>query len=457
MADWLARPRWQEPLLAGLCAGLVFLTKPDIFLALMACCAVALALHWHKGGKLPVAMKAAGWFGLTMIAPPLFFFLFFLRVEDWLTSLRSVVFGWLPLFVPEVRNNPFYVRFRGMDQPLMHLGVMATHFLSAALVIVLYAILFRGLGRWRAGRDHWRWAVWLVLVLPLLQWALIFRWIHCGSSLPLWCLAALVLLGWQLKVSPGSKQFAFLFLWTIFALLIMSKLGVDARIWHCGFALAMPAFVITLYLLLWLLPSLLEAQYQVPGKYLRAMFTLILLAAFYLLFHYSESWYQYKHQPIGHGGDKILVFGPSVDYGDRVKLALDWVEKNVPANGTLAVLPSGVTLNYLSRRINPTPCLFWDPNSMAIWGQAAMTSRFESTPPDYVLLVEQDQSEFGVGYFGSYPGYGVELMQWINQNYKVAVLFGDVPLRNGGFGIEILQRLAPETHRNSTTVEQHSP
>jgi hypothetical protein len=151
--------------------------------------------------------------------------------------------------------------------------------------------------------------------------------------------------------------------------------------------------------------------------------------------------YRQKGLAIGQEADRIVTFGPSYDVGEIFKSALNWVETNVPTNGTLAVIPGGVTLNYLSRRINPTPCLFWDPNVMALFGQQRMTSLFEQNAPDYIVLIEQDQRDLGVGYFGSYPGYGVDIMQWINKNYQTVQLIGSEPLRDGNFGIKILRRL----------------
>ena len=455
LSDWLARPRWRVAVLAGFCAGLVFLTKPDIFLSLAAVGIATLALHWLNRRETGLALKSLAGFGLAMLTPLLFFFLFFLRVEDYRMSLRSVVFGWLPLFEPAVRNNPFYVKFRGMDDPLGHLQEMATHFLCAALVIGLYAIILRSLNRWKSSVV--KWGAWLILMLPLLFWAFRFNWTSCGSSLPLWCLTILIILGWRLKTTPGARKFTFPFLWSVFALVLMSKMGLFARIWHCGFALVMPAFVITVYFLLWLLPGLQERRFQVPAKYLRATFVLTLLAGFMLLFNRSQEWYHLKGETVGRDGDKIVTFGPSVDVSEGIKVALDWVDKNVPPDGTLAVLPSGVMLNYLSGRINPTPCLFWDPNSMAVFGQATMTARFKAAPPDYVLVLEQDQSEFGVKYLGGTPGYGVELMQWIKQNYKAAVIIGNEPLRDGHFGVEIFKRLPPATPGMNEDVRQNQP
>ena len=97
-----------------------------------------------------------------------------------------------------------------------------------------------------------------------------------------------------------------------------------------------------------------------------------------------------------------------------MQLALEWIEKNVPPDGTLAVLPEGTTINYLSRRVNPTPCLDWTPTVLTAFGQAGMTAAFEKNPPDYIFLVERDTSEFGIGYFGAFAGLRrrIDAMDW---------------------------------------------
>jgi len=215
-----------------------------------------------------------------------------------------------------------------------------------------------------------------------------------------------------------------------------------SRVWHYGFVLAMPAAITAIFLLFWLLPVLLEKKYNVDPRPFRLTVWLALMIGFGVLVRDSESWYTTKDLAVGQGGDRIVAFDPRLNpAGAGVQLALAWIEKNVPPDGTLAVLPEGTTLNYLSRRMNSTPCLDWTPTVLTAFGQAGMTAAFEKNPPDYIFLVERDTSEFGVGYFGRSPGYGVELMQWIGENYQPVSLIGHEPLANGLFGIEILKRL----------------
>ena len=117
----------------------------------------------------------------------------------------------------------------------------------------------------------------------------------------------------------------------------------------------------------------------------------------------------------------------------------------MPAHATLAVVPEGVMLNYLMRRVNPTPDLFWDPNALAIFGQTRMTADFEKNPPDYIFLVDRDFSEFGVGNFGASPDFGLPLMQWMQKNYQTEAVMGHEPLKNGLFGIEILKHMPAQS------------
>jgi hypothetical protein len=246
------------------------------------------------------------------------------------------------------------------------------------------------------------------------------------------------------KELSGEREMAFPLLWSVFGLVLLAKLGLFSRIWHYGFVLAMPAAVTAIYLLFWLLPVLLGKKYDVDPRPFRLAVWLALMVGFGVLFGDSESWYAAKTLAVGRGGDRILAFDPRLNpAGEGVNRALAWLEENAPRAGTLAVLPEGASINYLSRRANPTPCLDWTPTVLSAFGQSGMTAAFETNPPDYIFLVERDTSEFGVGYFGHSSGYGVDLMQWIGKHYQPVHLIGQEPLRNGLFGIEIWKRFPP--------------
>jgi hypothetical protein len=326
---------------------------------------------------------------------------------------------------------------------------MAAHFIFVVMMTAIYALAFRyGM----ESRFKWvkpSWLVWPLLIAPLLILAVVWNWVDCGRSLPLLGLCACVLLAVNYKKAAPGPAAIFPLLWNVFGLALLSKLGLLARIWHYGFALAMPAFAGAVYLFVWLLPLLLEQKYRVRPHLFRVTACLVLLIGFVHLFLRSESYYALKNLPVGSDGDKIMAYGLTVDpFHGNVEIALTWVEENVPPDATLTVLPEGAMINYLSRRVNPTPHLTWFPPVMAVFGQTNMTAAFEKNSPDYVLVIARGASEFGVGFFGYDPRYGMELMQWINDHYDRVYPAPDpagksAPREQSFFELQILKRHPP--------------
>jgi len=322
--------------------------------------------------------------------------------------------------------------------------VLAMQTIFVAVASTFYAAAFRLTQTLKSNPQ--KNLVFVLLIIPLVYGACRFDWFGCGSALPFLGFVTCVLLRDNYKTLPAANHPAFPLLWSVFGLLLLLKLGLFPRIWHYGFALAMPTAVSAIYLLLWLLPRLLENKFQVPARIFRATIWLILLIGIGSLLHQSKSYFSAKNLAVGEDGDRIMAFGPDGNSVEarHTKAALAWIETNVPPDATLAVLPEGVMLNYLSRHINPTPDLDWNPTMFPVFGQDKMTAAFEKNPPNYVILVNWNAFEFGIGGpFGQFPGYGVDVMHWIETHYKTAQLFGSEPLqKNRLFGIKILKRLS---------------
>jgi hypothetical protein len=445
LSDWVGKQKFRYLFAAGFCFGLVFLTKPEIFVALAAGVIAAFVLAYVTLRQGSFLAKSTAAFLVSAVIPVVGFFLYFLHREDWRDSLYSATFAWAPLWLTPVARGHYYLWCAGLDMPVYHLCQMAIHFLCVALLVALYARLFQygtGLGSKRI--------TWLVLVIPLLAAAGWFNWMNCGASLPWLSLTACVLLLRNYRTLSVERNLTFPLLWSVFGLVLLAKLGLFSRIWHYGVVLAMPAAVTAIFLLFWLLPVLLEKRHKVDPRPFRRAVWLALMIGFGVLVYDSESWYTAKTLAVGQGGDRIITFDPHLDpTGTGVQMALAWIDQNVPREGTLAVLPEGTTINYLSRRVNPTPCLDWTPTVLTAFGQANMTAAFEKKPPDYICLVTRDMAEFGVGSFGGSPDYGGEVMQWVGKNYQPVYQIGKEPLRSGMFGIEILKRQSSGRSENS--------
>ena len=503
LSDWISTRNFRWAILAGFCSGLVFLTKPEIFLALAVTGIAALGLGCSLFRNLWFAVKSGGAFLVSAVLPPLFFFFYLLRFENWHDALRSVVFAWVPVLNHAVLQNPYYQSWMGLDQPYLHIinllvqsalvmavtifyaaafGLMkaqtqdwtriqqrvvpvfapvllillvkhwhpgggalpASFMFKVACLCLLLAIgtflLGKAASRWRPGVYRSPWAFVLILMAPLLTVAYAIDWIDCGYSLPLLSLVCCALIYWNRHTLAAQQKFAFPLLWTVFGLVMLSKLGFFPRIWHYGFILAMPAFVSAIYCLLWLIPVTLETKWRVRPFLFRVAVWLVLMLGFVSLFRQSEENYARQNISVGAGNNQMFASEFFLDHAKEFNTALDWIQRNVPKNATLAALPEGASLNFLTGRINPTPCLFWDHNVMAVFGETAMNSAFEQSPPDYVVIIDRNFGNLDPTPFGS-PGYDQDVMRWIQQNYQTQILIGHEPLKHEGFGIKILKRL----------------
>ena len=308
---------------------------------------------------------------------------------------------------------------------------MFIQFFGLAIVVAAAALLCRR----RVNRS-----LPVLAAIGLAALAPMFDWSECGQCLPVVCLALLTLLLWRAKVSGLEPSAVFPLLWTCFSLGMLIKLGLFSRVWHYGFVLGMPAFLSAIYLLLWLLPRELE-RYNVQPVFLRGLIWAPLMIGLAQLTAHAMMPYAGKTVAVGAGADKMWVCNPQYRPDDTdMIMALQWMETNAPPQATLAVLPVGTMLNYLSRRTNPTRNPFWTPAEIAAFGRQEMTDDFIRHSPDYIILIGMDFAGFGETYFGMSERCGRDLMQWINSHYEQKSLIGDDWLRTGRFGLKIFQK-----------------
>jgi hypothetical protein len=481
LSRWVLEGKQRFAAAAGFCLGLVFLTKPEVFAAVTLAFAASFLLGAADRGAL-CAVKAAGSALVAALIPLAGFVVWFHRAESWHDSFRSTAFAWVPLLNSSVSQQFFYQWCLGLDAPRYHLRMMLVHFSVLSVVVSVLVLLLRQ----NLNTTAKRLCAFGVLAL-LLALGTGLDWVDCGRSLPVLCLTLCLTLGTALarklpKRSPslggprsaqrsansghpsgggvgnslgqgegepsfqlhGSIPPVFPFLCSVFGLGLLAKLGLYPRIWHYGFALAMPAFVSAIFLFLWRLPIWFE-KFNVNRRLFRLAVTLLLGVGFLRLFVQSLQIYATKTVLVGHGQDTIFAQPKSIDpSADAVRTALAWLDKNASPNASLAVLPEGIMLNYLSRHVNPTRYLVWNPAELASFGQQTMTDSFRSHPPDYVILVHRDASEYGAAFFGQRQSFGADLLEWITANYQPVYLIGHEPLRNSLFGIKILKRVAAE-------------
>jgi hypothetical protein len=449
LAKWTATRRSSAALAAGFCCGLVFLTKPEVFVAAAAAVLASLILAWRVTGRSSAAFKGLGLMVLSGSVPLLAFLAYFLRFANFQQSLRWTCGAWAPMLNGAVSKSPFYKWCMGLQNPgpAPHLYRMFGNYLVLALIVWLCALVFRRRGQTR--RDAF---VFLLTAAPLAWLSWQYDWVEGVHCLPLVCLTMLALLVWRAGKAGWNPSFVFMALWTVFSLVLLAKLGLWPRLWHYGFVLAMPAFLTGICLLVHLAPALLQ-RFGVAANWWRALACILLLTGCLQLILFSKFNYQKRTVQVAEGADMLYTIRPEVDANGILKgdahsangaimgAALSWMEANTSSNSTMAVIPAGVMLNYMLRRPNPTPYLRWNPPEMAVYGQSNMIRAVEQSKPDYILLVGMDTSEFGVDYFGDTESFGRELVQWIHRAYQPVCLVGHDWNKDHQFGIEVFKRI----------------
>lgn len=420
----------------GFCIGLASLTKPEVFLALAITVCAGLLLFWCAKKRGRFLLHSMGAMAAGAIVPPAAFFIYFWREMDFRCAWRAVCGGWIPVLTTPTPANPYFRWCMGLDAPTEHLRQMLAQSLVLTVLVAAIALLCRR----RVSGNATRWLFALAGVgLAGLSWA--FNWAGCGQCLPLLCVTTLALLLWRMKTSGLDLRAVFPILWAVFSLGMLLKLGLFSRIWHYGFVLAMPAFLCTIYLLLWLLPGELE-RFQVQPVFWRGLIWVPLMVGMGQLTWHSLQIYAQKTEPVGAGADKFFAFNTSVRPDDTgVVIALHWMETNAPPQATLSVLPSSPMLNYLSRRTNPSRYPIWPPPEVIAFGVDKMTDAFIRHSPDYIIIVGVDYSGFGEEFFGQQKQFGGDLMAWINTHYQPQYLIGYDWVNTGYFGVKILRKI----------------
>lgn len=429
---------------AGICLGLTLLTKVDVATAAIAVSVVGLAAIWLVGradGRLGARDLAA--FVAGAAAPVALFFVYLATYLPMAAAFKAV-FGGFFAVSGKVAKNAFYLRTIGFDDVSGNLWLMLGMTLAIAAFVVAVGLVNVFVSR-RLKAS---------LVVPsilgaIVAWILIatpdlVNWPELPRALPLVTGIAIVVFAvsaWRASDRIAAlKNYLPTLLWAVFALALLAKIVLNTHVFSYGFYLAMPATLLLVVCLTFWLPRALAARFG-SGEAFRMIAIGALVAFGVYQFNWSQRVYAPKDYSIGADGDRIVAYAPDVFPPTGVTAeALRWIDANMPKSATFVALPEGITLNYLTRRPTTVPVINFMMTEMIVFGEDAMVASFQAHPPDYVLLVDKDTSEFGVGAFGVDPNYGRRIMTWVDQHYDEAALFGAEPFRGRGFGIKILKR-----------------
>lgn len=400
----------------GMCLGLLFLGKPETFLAGLVALVAGLVIPW--GDCRGTTRRSLALLVVGLLLPLILCFLAFRMALPTPQSSQAVVAGWLPLLFSSAATNPYYLWAMGMDTPLANFGSLLRETLVIGMFLVAGYFLSQALGSTERPRRLFVLFATALFLGGLLVKAQLLPLLLSGLALPASALGigvAATALCWR---RPDlAPRLAPVVMWAAWALVLLGKMILRPRIEHYGFALACPAGVLLAAVLVGLVPDALERLGGAPGLLRGLLFTL-LLTDLLLLGAFASSRYREKTAPFGHGSDLIYTYNEEVNtVGTGMIQLLAALEKS-PSPGELVVIPEGIMLNYQLRRPSSVPYVSYFPVELMVYGESAILEGLEQNPPSQIAILKLiDVSGYGVEPFGAEPSYGARIKEWIMKRY----------------------------------------
>lgn len=426
----------------GLCFGGIVLTKPET--AAAAAIAViagfiAVGMARRREGRPGIGALAAFAAG-TSVLPTAFFAFFRLHLPAD-AALRAVFAAYEAAAAPGMVKNLFYRHVTGLDAPFVNSLRMVCMFAA----FVAYAGAGILIARRAAAADRWRTA-WRIAAIAVPAVVVSFAaFSSFATALPL---IALSMFGIMTAVflrrardGTASTDVLPMLMWSAFSVALLAKMGLKARLVYYGFFLALPAVTVAVVLLVWLIPRSLRGRTTGASEHFRtfAMASIAFLLAPYLLLSYGA--YSLRTVPIGSGGDRFYASSaPEQWQGPAVREALEQIPRFSSPGAPFAVLPEGIMLNYLLRRESPLHVINLMPPELLVFGEAGVLRSLQAAPPELIVLVHRDVSEYGYPPFGSDPRYGQSIVSWVRAHYRPVSTIGVSAGDEAAGGIEILAR-----------------
>jgi len=352
---------------AGLALGLCSLTKAETFAAAAAAVVPGLLLCSWVGPRRLSAGEAAA-FALTALVPAGLAFGALSLAMPAPVAFGGVAGTWLHLFTSSVASMEWYARSMGTSDVGASLLVICAWFGGLLLALAPAAGLALLLGRFEV-RDRALATFGTLLAYGGVLWLLRDRidWMRAPRLLPASLLVALVALVtclWRRRPERfGERSFLKLML-LVYALALLAKIFLNARIAHYGFTLALPATVVLVVAGASWAPDAIERAGGVRHVFVAAFAALLVLPSASLLSR-ANGLLSAKSEFAAGGADRIRGYPVQARTIDAL---MGEIEANVSAGETLAVLPEGVMVNYLARR-------------------ASSVRYFSFTPFDFILVV----------------------------------------------------------------------
>ena len=428
-------------ILCGLALGLAFLTRAEVFLPGAVSVLVLLGLDcWFKRGRRQATLLRAAILPACAIIPPLIAFLLLARRMPASMALNGTLGTWPAMLKGQATAMPYFRSIMGTDHLQQSLTILARCLIVYALVVASFLILSWLTAKAQTGQQS---IAATILMVTLIAFAIL-----CYGPRTPWnslrAMPAAMLIAGILSFlaiirstteTPSVSSLLRIAI-AVFAFIAMGKIILNTHMQHYGFVMAMPAVIVSIVALLNWLPQWCDRKWRGGQPFRMASLGLIAAYVFTFLSIQSGAFASKRDEYVIHRG--VDTFR-SDRRAAPIKQALKVIDDLVGPKETIVALPEGVMLNYLTRRVNSTPHTNWMPTEFVIFGEENMFRSLREHPPDWIVLVHKDTSEFGVRFFGT--DYGREIMDWVRFNYvEVGTILERPLVTEHHFGVQFLRK-----------------
>lgn len=428
---WSGRARLADVVGVGLLFGLALVLRPEVILAAVFLVAAGLVLRRRAGLGLRAAEVTAG--GAAALLPMLFFTLWLQRGFSFTSALRWANQAWLaPLF--EGGSAYIWKGFLGTDAPVQNLaalGVATLLFWAGS-----FATWF-GARQWRRGLIV---AAPLAVVPSLLALAAV-DWTRTASVLPLTLLLMVAMRSRAALKRPAATGSVPPLAWLLglAAFALLSRMLLQPRVYHYGFTqAALAAMLVVAELAHWL--GCATRGSRLPRWVVLGSLGLVIVGAAVDLQSRSRGIFNLRTQAVGQGRDRFLALAPP---HDELPAFLDAAVRELGRlpPGRVLVIPEGLMVNYLARRISPASEWSFFDLTLAQGKEQRLVRELAASPPRFVVLLSRDLREHGILRFGAAGQPGAELMAFIRANFRVRQRWGGDPFDRDARGVVLLERV----------------
>jgi hypothetical protein len=390
--------------------GLVFLTKAEVFVPAAGSCAIGLILRFRsvgiRRGIGEVLMAGLAFATVLMIA----FFAIRLQTSS-AVAFEALRGSWPWVLERRIGQLQFYQQGLGTDELSENLWrMLLIGMVSMAPFGTLLAV----------GVAPTRWRTRMIILFFAELVAVCCEWPWSMQIARPWPVFVAVIAGiasvqsWR-AAGPGRIKPAVRAMFSMLALGLLGKMMFNARPWQYGFALAMPAAMVLIEAIVGWLPAWMTRR-GYDGVRVRWAGTALVAVLTLCLFINQRSPSE-QNIRVGIGSDAFMA-----DHrGAEVNWACNNIRELIRPTDTLAVMPQGLMLNFLTRHPDSIAAVNIMPPEVISGPEDRIVEELNTHPPALIVISERDVANHAfILPEGNYH-YGQKVYSWVMTHYRCQI------------------------------------